>query len=72
MVQGLIGECAQEYKDFIHKELDIEKTVDISIDTHSHLEERTFKGLNAGTFAKETTSQLDSHRISKTDETRKW
>lgn len=65
LVEDLIPTVVEEYKQFIKKELEIDKSVEITVD-REFLEEREPE--------QTTSTSVHSHldRISKTDETKKW
>lgn len=69
--KSLVGEIQQEYRDYIRKELDIEKTIDVAVDTENFLEQRSYQNAH-GNVKEGNSSSLMSHRISKTDEMKKW
>ena len=60
LVEGLLDECSREYTDFIRKELDVEKPVEMNVNTDSFLELRTIEDLKT------------TQTITKTEETKKW
>lgn len=66
MVEGLLPEIIEEYKQFIKSELGIEKTIEIGIDKNEFLE------LREPEPATEAAIHSHKERISKTDETIKW
>ncbi len=66
LVEGLLPSIAEEYKQFIKKELGIEKTVEITVN------QREFMDLRELEQPTEDVIHSHSDRISKTDETIKW
>lgn len=68
LIQDLLPQCVTEFKEFIKKELDLDWTMEAEVDLNQHLELRNISELEH----LHQDEGLQSRRVHKSEEDRKW
>jgi hypothetical protein len=68
LVQDILPQCVDEFKEFIKKELDLDWTMEAEVDMNQHLELRNISELEH----LHQDEALQSKRVHKSEEDRKW